>query len=132
MTGMEVFAWGACAVCVCLLAALVKRGSKETALLMTATAAAVLLLGALGKAQPLFRQLEGFSGQSGLPGECFAVLLKAVGIGLGGQFTGQLCRDGGENSLAWGVELAAKLGILWAALPLFQQLLQWLDTLLRM
>ena len=66
MTGMEVFAWGACAVCVCLLAALVKRGSKETALLMSATAAVVLLLGALGKAQPLFRQLEGFSGQSGL------------------------------------------------------------------
>ena len=82
--------------------------------------------------QALFRQLEGFSVHSGLPGECFAVLLKAVGIGLGGQFTGQLCRDGGENSLAWGVELAAKLGILWAALPLFQQLLQWLDTLLRM
>ena len=99
MTAGELFGLAACAVCAAALGAVVKRSSREHALLLAAVTAVLLLLAALEGAGPLLRELEGLS--AAFPGECFPVMLKAVGITIAGQLAAQLCKDAGESALAY-------------------------------
>ena len=130
MTAGELFGLAACAVCAAALGAVVKRGSREHALLLAAVTAVLLLLAALEGAGPLFRELEGLS--TAFPGECFPVMLKAVGITIAGQLAAQLCKDAGESALAYAVELAAKAAVLAAAFPLLRQLFDTIGEILRL
>lgn len=130
MTAGELFGLAACAVCAAALGAVVKRSSREHALLLAAVTAVLLLLAALEGAGPLFRELEGLS--SAFPGECFPVMLKAVGITIAGQLAAQLCKDAGESALAYAVELAAKAAVLAAAFPLLRQLFDTIGEILRL
>ena len=130
MTAGELFGLAACAVCAAALGAVVKRSSREHALLLAAVTAVLLLLAALEGAGPLFRELEGLS--SAFPGECFPVMLKAVGITIAGQLAAQLCKDVGESALAYAVELAAKAAVLAAAFPLLRQLFDTIGEILRL
>lgn len=130
MTAGELFGLAACAVCAAALGAVVKRSSREHALLLAAVTAVLLLLAALEGAGPLFRELEGLS--TAFPGECFPVMLKAVGITIAGQLAAQLCKDAGESALAYAVELAAKAAVLAAAFPLLRQLFDTIGEILRL
>ena len=130
MTAGELFGLAACAVCAAALGAVVKRSSREHALLLAAVTAVLLLLAALEGADPLFRELEGLS--AAFPGECFPVMLKAVGITIAGQLAAQLCKDAGESALAYAVELAAKAAVLAAAFPLLRQLFDTIGEILRL
>lgn len=130
MTAGELFGLAACAVCAAALGAVIKRSSREHALLLAAVTAVLLLLAALEGAGPLFRELEGLS--SAFPGECFPVMLKAVGITIAGQLAAQLCKDAGESALAYAVELAAKAAVLAAAFPLLRQLFDTIGEILRL
>ena len=113
-----------------LLALAVKRGSPETALLLSLAAAAVVLLALApvqGEVLSFLRQLaEG----SGVPAELFAPLYKTVGIGLVVRVGGGLCRDAGESALAGVVEMAGAACALAAALPLLQAVLELLLELM--
>lgn len=61
--------------------------------------------------------------------EVMTVLLKSVGISIIGSLASRFCRDAGENALAYSVELATRICILAAALPLLVQTLQLLKEL---
>ena len=53
----------------------------------------------------------------------YATLWKALGIGMIGQFTAEVCRDAGEPVLAGRVEFFAKVEIVLLSLPLVRQIL---------
>lgn len=53
----------------------------------------------------------------------YTVLAKALGIGMVGQFTSELCRDAGESVLASRVEFFCKVEIILLSLPLLKQIL---------
>lgn len=123
---------GACALCAAVFGALVKKSNKEYALLLTAAAAIGILGAALGSAAPLAEQILALSDAGGLQGQCLAVVLKAAGLTVIGQLAAQLCRDAGEAALAYGVELAAKVAILSAAMPLMLELFEILGEILKL
>ena len=109
----------AAALCVtaALLALVVRRGSPETALLLTLGATAEFL-GELVE-------------ESGLSRELFIPLYKTVGIALVVKLGGSLCRDAGESALASVVETAGAVCALIAALPLLRAVLSLLMELMR-
>ena len=85
----------------------------------------------------VYSQLEGIiSGGSGLfqksgsAGVYFPVLLKVIGIAYLTDFSAQVCRDAGENGIASKVEMAGKIFIFYAALPVFTSLIRMLQMLL--
>ena len=123
MTGTAV-----CALCAAAFGALLKKSNREVSLLLTAGAAARLLLSALEGLGPLFFQLE--TAVAGLPGRYWKVMLKTAGLALVGQFTSHACKDAGESALAFTVELAAKAAILAAAFPILMELLGYLGEIL--
>ena len=85
----------------------------------------------------VYSQLEGIiSGvsvlfqKSGSAGVYFPVLLKVIGIAYLTDFSAQVCRDAGENGIASKVEMAGKIFIFYAALPVFTSLIRMLQMLL--
>ena len=58
-----------------------------------------------------------------LDAEWIQILLKTLGICLLCQITASVCRDAGENSLAFGVETVCRFTVLVEALPLLRELL---------
>ncbi len=120
-------------VCVvgALLALVLKKGSPETALLLTLAAAVVVLL-FLGRAmEELVAFLEELGGKSGVSPELFVPLYKTVGIALVVKVGGGLCRDAGESALASVVETAGAVCALLVSLPLLRAVFSLLLELMQ-
>ena len=130
MTAGELFGLAACAVCAAALGAVIKRSSREHALLLAAVTAVLLLLAALEGAGPLFRELEGLS--AAFPGECFPVMLKAVGITIAGQLAAQLCKDAGGVGPGLRRGAGGQSGGAGRGLPLLRQLFDTIGEILRL
>lgn len=68
--------------------------------------------------------------EGNLPELCMLVMMKAVGLTVLGQLAARLCKDAGENSLAYAVELGARIAVLGAAMPLLAKLFEFLGEIM--
>jgi stage III sporulation protein AD len=59
-----------------------------------------------------------------------SALLKIIGIAYIAEFGTQVCRDAGENALAFKVELAGKVMILILAVPIISTIVDTVERLL--
>ena len=62
--------------------------------------------------------------------EYFPIILKVLGIAYIPEFAAAICQDAGEKSIASKVELAGKIAIFFAAIPVFTSLLDLLNSLI--
>lgn len=90
---------------------------------MVMTAAAVFIEHILD----FFQRLQ-LLGQ--LNSEIMEILLKTVGIGLLTEMTVLICNDMGNAAMGKSLQLLATAAILWLSLPLFEELLQLLESVL--
>ena len=58
------------------------------------------------------------------------VLIKALGLALLTKICSDICRDCGEGTLASGVELCGKLGILLLCIPMIEELMDYAKKIL--
>ena len=91
---------------------------------------AVVLLALLKQYNPVYAAIAGILCCEQISAAQMMPLVKAMGIVILGQIARDVCKDAGQTALAGQVELAARALILFAALPLFQQLLQVISGLL--
>ena len=61
--------------------------------------------------------------------EYFSIILKVLAIAYATEFTAALCEDAGEKSIGTKVQLAGKIAIFFAAIPIFTSLMKLLDSL---
>ena len=106
-----------------ILSLLLRQYKPEYAVLAGLATTLLMLALALHWLEPVLERVRLLFEQTGLPAEDRAIVLRALGICLLAQFAVDLCRDAGENAIASKVELAAKLAVVWTALPLFDRLL---------
>lgn len=59
------------------------------------------------------------------------LMVKAVGIAVIGKFVSELCRDSGNSSLAFAVELTAKVIIISMSLPMIKNLVEITEGFLK-
>ena len=62
--------------------------------------------------------------------EYFPIILKVLCIAYITEFAAAICQDAGEKSIASKVELAGKIAIFFAAIPVFTSLLDLLNSLI--
>ena len=62
--------------------------------------------------------------------EYFPIILKVLGIAYITELAAAICQDAGEKSIASKVELAGKIAIFFAAIPVFTSLLDLLNSLI--
>ena len=98
---------------------------------MTILTSILILLAVFQQVAPFLEEIEAIAQSESFDSGYLLVLLKAVGITLVGQTTSSLCKDAGESTLAFAVELASKATILLVSLPVILKIFEYLSEILR-
>ncbi len=115
---------------ICTVAGMVLRQMKNDLSTSLKIAGTVLVSGTLlVMAGPVIGEMEEVVGQSGVT-EYAKVLIRAIGISLLAKICADVCRDASENSLAGGVEMAAKLEIFLFCIPLIKDIFAYATEIL--
>ena len=128
---MEISAVAGLVLAAAALCALLRRYHAEYALAVSVGVGELIAVQMISSLVPIVAEIENLMEQAGVAAEYGAILFKVVGICFLAQFAGDACRDAGESALAAKVEMAARLSMTAAALPLFQQLANTAVMLIR-
>lgn len=113
-----------------LMAAWVKTIKPEYALWLTLTSGVFLGLAAITKLDTIVEELKFLQGYFQSYGSYIKLLIKIIGITYLAEFSSDLCKDAGANTLASQVELFGKLSILVLCMPIMTSLLETIDYFL--
>lgn len=80
--------------------------------------------------EPVFDLLRNLRETAQLDSQLLEILLKSVGIGLLGELAELVCRDAGNGTLGKALQVLGSAVILWLSIPLFQQLLSLISSIL--
>ena len=114
--GEEMLRLGGVAVIAVSIALVLKNQRPELALQVSIVTGIVLLAAAI--AGEVKRQAEEFMQNYSVDGAGIAAVVKITGIAYAAQFSADICRDAGESAVASRIELAGRLMMLLAALPM--------------
>ena len=117
-------------LCAAMLAVLLRAQRPELARCLVLAAAAVVAILLVRQISPLVATMRRMLTMTSLPNEGFGTVLKAAGVCLLTQITADTCRDAGETALAAKAELAGRVLMLMLAVPLFEELLTLVTTLI--
>ena len=113
-----------------VLSLAVRSWRPEFSIYISAASGLVLFAMVSSQLEGIISGVSGLFQKSGSAGVYFPVLLKVIGIAYLTDFSAQVCRDAGENGIASKVEMAGKIFIFYAALPVFTSLIRMLQMLL--
>ena len=113
-----------------IVVSLIKSYKPEFTVEAVLCTSIILLWFALDGLQYAFTYMENLYGRLTFGKEYFPVILKVLVIAYATEFTSALCEDAGEKSIGTKVELAGKIAICFAAIPVFTSLLNLLDSLI--
>ena len=116
--GEEMLRLGGVAVIAVSIALVLKNQRPELALQVSVVTGIVLLAAAIAIAGEVKRQAEEFMQNYSVDGNGIAAVIKITGIAYTAQFSADICRDAGESAVASRIELAGRLMMLLAALPM--------------
>ncbi len=128
---MEQFWQGAAgALIACVLAVVLDKQGKDSALLLTLGVCCMVGGLAVSYLSPVVAFLRQLAELSQLDHDMLENLLKAVGVGLVGELAALICVDAGNGGLGKGVQLLTAAAILWLSIPLLTALLDLLEDIL--
>lgn len=113
-----------------IVAALTKNINKEISLYIVLAASIMILLIIIGKLSDIFIFMENIYDNVTYGREFFPVIIKVLAIAYITDFTAQICKDAGENTIGSKVELAGKITIFYLAMPIFTTVLELIKQLL--
>lgn len=86
-------------------------------------ASVIVLIYVSTKLTGIFEYINDISVRAGIKSEYINIILKCIGICYLGDFATSLCKDSGENTLAYNAELLCKCSIVVVALPVYSEIL---------
>lgn len=113
-----------------VLAAWVKTMKPEYALWITISSGVILGLAVIGKLETIVEELHFLQQYFANYASYIKLLIKIVGITYLAEFSSDLCKDAGANTLASQIELFGKLSILVLCMPIMTSLLETIDYFL--
>ena len=97
---------------------LVSKYNPDFSIIATVVAGIILLVSLVGYFTDIVDKFEQIVSVTGINDDIFSVVLKVVGLSYITQFSADICKDFGVNSIAQKVELAGKIAIFTVALPI--------------
>ena len=116
---------GGAIICV-LVTLILKKESPDSALVLRMVAGvglAVVCVGAMTPVIEYVREIGESLGAGDTVSSVASVLLKALGVSLLTHICATVCRDSGEGSVAYYVELGGKIEIVILSLPLVKEII---------
>lgn len=114
-------------VAAAILAAWVKTVKSEYALWITLATGIFMGVSVLGKLEMMIAELRFLQEYFANYASYIKLLVKIIGITYLSEFSSDLCKDAGANTLATQVELFGKLSILVLCMPILTSLLETVD-----
>ena len=111
------------ALCAVMLILFVNQYRKEFALSISLCAGAVFFYFIAVQAGGIFKKVRALSETVGVDILYIEILFKIIGIAYICEFASAVCRDCGQNAFGVKIDLAGKLMILSASLPVFGELI---------
>ena len=118
---MDIFRAAGIAIVTAVLAVTVRQTRPELSVEIAIAGGIVLLGLAASEFGGIAARLKEIFGMMGVS-ESLGTALRIAGIACTAQIASDICRDSGENALASNVELAGKLIMIAAALPMLSRL----------
>lgn len=112
-----------------VMASLLKKTSRELALLLSIAACILISLILLQLAKPVVDFFSKLRDLAGLDKGLMTPMLKTLGIGLLTQLCATVCSDAGENAVANLIELCGGILALYVALPLLEAVIDMVKTM---
>lgn len=123
------------AIIAVLIIVILRRESPDMALSVKMCAGVILAVACIASMTPIIEYVgeigESFGADESLS-MAIEVLLKALGVSILAHVTANICRDAGEGSIAYYVELGARIEILILSLPLLVDIISLAAELLEM
>lgn len=113
-----------------LLSLAVKAYRPEFSLYISIACGVILFMTVISQFSDILSVVSDIFSRSGYTDSYFTILLKILAIAYLTDFISQICRDAGENGIASKTEMAGKIFILYAALPVFTSILAMISSLL--
>lgn len=113
-----------------IIIALVKEYKPDLTVGVSLCASVMMLSFLIVTLKDGFEFIADIYGQLSYGREYFPIILKVLGIAYITEFAVALCSDAGEKSVAGKIELAGKLAIFFATIPIFLSLLELLNGLM--
>lgn len=113
-----------------VLGLILSRQGKDMALLLSVTVCCMIVTAAVLYLKPVIAFFKKLESIGNLDSQMLKILFKAVGIGLLAEITSLICEDSGNTALAKGLQFLAAAVILWISIPLLNELLTLLETIL--
>ncbi|MDE6413628.1 MAG: stage III sporulation AC/AD family protein [Eubacterium sp.] len=107
-----------------ILAVLIKEYNKTASIVIVIAASGMIFLRIATDVSTIFESLTHISSGVETAANYIKLMMKVLGIVIITQFTADLCRDCGENSLASQTETAAKIIVVSMILPLFETVIK--------
>ena len=117
-------------VAAAILAAWIKTVKSDYGVWIVLGAGVFLGFSALLKLETIIEELQFLQGYFTGYGTYFKLLIKIIGITYLAEFSADLCKDAGANTLASQIELFGKLSILVLCMPIMTSLLETIDYFL--
>ena len=118
-------------LCSALLSTVLRGQRPELALCLGLAAGTAVALLLIGQVLPLLTAVRKMLDETSVPAAYLTVVLKAVGICMLTRLTADTCRDAGETALAGKAETAGRILLLVLAVPLYEQLLTLVNSLIQ-
>lgn len=112
-----------------ILGIVLSKQGKEAALLITLAACAMVLMLAASYLQPIVELMRKLQELGGVDKGLLEILMKILGIGLLGEITSMVCDDAGNAAVGKTVQLLTTAVILWLTIPMIEQLLDLLQSI---
>ena len=120
----------AAALVVAVAGLLLKNWKPEFGMLASVAAAAVFMGWTVLQMIPVFTTVTSLAGRAGIGSENIRVLLKCLGICCLSEIGTSLCKESGQQAAASQIELAGKVLILASCMPVYEELLTLVLSLL--
>ena len=126
-TYLKVIAGTLTAVLLCLQ---LNKQQKDYALILVIFTCCMVIYVAADYLSSVIRFFQELEQLTNLDSSMLKILLKAVGVGLLSEITCLFCTDSGNAALGKSVQFFASCVILWMSIPLFNELLDLIKTIL--
>lgn len=117
-------------ICGLLLTVMLRDYNKSISIVVMMATAVVIFFMIADGISDVFGFISKISSGADSAAEYIKLMMKVLGITLISQFTADMCRDAGENTLASQTETATKIIIVLMVLPLFETVLNMITGLL--
>lgn len=127
---MDIFIKAVAAVLITAVVCLVlSKQGKDFSLLLAIAVSCMVFVTAVTYLKPVFELIQRVSQLGQLNSQMLSILLKTVGIALLAEITELVCKDTGNSTLGKALQILAIAVILWLSIPLFNELLDLMESI---